>query len=298
MKNIKSPEFADSVETEVCGGTSFSYDPSAPTDIKSDKMTFFSVESALGFVHENENDPLTFVSAFAAPKGEGSFLFLETVHGHRGPALRAYACVKENVFPELLKLARDCRLAADNGRHSETHGLPENFGGRIDIRYESGERISVSDNQSPVVDYGTACLIERVFSAAMRGEPADVPGVPDISAIRFREDFRSGGHREADLKIGPDGGKLKSLAEYPPSVYRSEKQIPPETVAEILETVEKSGLLCWADLPYDGYGFGSNESLTFVFREGSGLSEITVKNDRLVPDGLRRGFHDITLKLN
>ena len=61
----------------LCGGTDETLDTRAPKMIASDKMTFFSVTSALG----GENDGLGYVSAFAAKREIGTFLFLEKSRG-------------------------------------------------------------------------------------------------------------------------------------------------------------------------------------------------------------------------
>lgn len=68
-------------------------------------------------------------------------------------------------------------LAKDNGFHSETHGLPENFAGSVSIEYASGEKISFSNNQQPILSPNTGLCIKELFSEAMKGEKVSLPDV-------------------------------------------------------------------------------------------------------------------------
>lgn len=148
----------------MCGGTDATQDTKAPKTISSEEMILFDATSALnnGQVSpDNRNrESLGYVSAFAASAGEGCFLFLETgeCFNRLSEKTASWALVKE------------CNLAKDNGFHSETHGLPENFGGSVSIEYASGEKISFSNNQQPILSPNTGLCIKELFSEAMKGE--------------------------------------------------------------------------------------------------------------------------------
>lgn len=57
-------------------------------------------------------------------------------------------------------------------KHISKHiyGLPENFGGSVSIEYASGEKISFSNNQQPILSPNTGLCIKELFSEAMKGE--------------------------------------------------------------------------------------------------------------------------------
>ena len=50
----------------------------------------------------------------------------------------------------------------------------------------------------------------------------------------------------------------------------------------------------FGDLPSNGFSYRIDKQLTFVFDDGR---EIIVKNDRLVPDQIGRGFFNIELEM-
>ena len=126
----------------MCGGTDAYIIADAPTEIKSEEMILFDVTSALPRGVSDNKEPLGYVSAFAVPSKDGTFLFLETGESfsYYDEKKSAWAFVKEDVFPSLVRLVKECDMAKDNGHHSKTHGLPENFGGSITIKYKSEEK--------------------------------------------------------------------------------------------------------------------------------------------------------------
>ena len=274
----------------VCGGTDTSYDESAPKEIKSDKMTFFSVTSAL----DSSGARFGFISAFAAPAGDGTFLFLET--GRRGDSTVAWALVRSDVFPPLAALVKEHGLAKQNGVHMTTHGLPENFGGSVDIRYESGEKISFSDNQSPIFSSKFASAVADVMKKAMAGERVPLPDVRTLVSIRFEETRSGGGFTDATLTIGADGaGTNEKKSRYSdPKVYESSKPVDKATVDEIKKNILDTGLLAWEKLPKSDYAYGANKKLTFTFVNGA---SITVPSDRRLPSRISDGFFAIELEM-
>lgn len=283
----------------TCGGTYATQDISAPKTIVSDKMTSFDVTSALGYVKDRDDlRDLGYFSAFAAPCGDGCFLYLETSTG-RGRAYNkesSVAYVKDDIFPTLVSIVNEYNLAAGNGYHSKTAGLPENFGGSADIRYESGERICFSNNQSPIIMVQTAIKIVEAFEEAMKGERIPLPDVSSLKTIKFEESRKNGGYTKASIMINGDGAakKVKSARYDDPQVYENEYEVPAETVEKLKKIIEDNLMSAWADLPYSGYDHNSNKKITFVFDNGE---EVTVLGDRLLPGQLHKGFFDIELEM-
>ena len=300
----KKPETEDGVivvrkpEPNACGGTTETRDTRAPKTIVSEEMILFDVTSALPVSAKRGEESLGYLSAFAAPCGEGTFLLLETGEGFRRRAEKtlSWALVRENVFPALVRLTKELDLAADNGRHLSTAGLPENFGGSVMIRYASGETVSFSDNQRPILSAGAGERIAALFAGAMEGERIPLPDPDALREIRFSEERKNGGYTRASLTLNADGtGVNRKTSRYDgPQVYESEKPVDAGTVAMIRKTVGETGLFAWPGLPVSDYKPYSEKTLTFVLEGGE---EIAVPGDRLLPDQIRDGFFRIELEL-
>lgn len=283
----------------ACGGTTETIDTRAPKEISSKDIVFFSVTSKLGYVQdgEGEDDPLMYVSAYAVPGENGSFLFYEYCRdrGYDRPEC-SWAFVGENVAGKLCKLTEECGLAGDNGHHSRTHGLPEDFGGRVLIEYAGGEKISFSNNQCPIISRETGEKIHRLFAKLLKLKPVKLPSPDRIVEIAFREDRRDGGYTESHLSISPDGtGVNRKKANYGDAkVYVSEKPVDKDTVAAIKNNIEKTGLLAWTVMPEDHYEWSSKKKITFTFDDGG---EITVDGSKRAPDRIRNGFFNVELEV-
>ncbi|MBQ2119060.1 MAG: hypothetical protein II192_08370 [Clostridia bacterium] len=300
----KKPETEDGVivirkpKPNTCGGTTETRDTRAPKEIGSEEMILFDATSAFSVSAKRGEESLGYLSAFAAPCGEGTFLLLETVLGfrRRGEKELRWALVRENVFPALVRLTKELDLAADNGHHSSTAGLPENFGGSVFIRYASGETIRFSHNQHPILSDEAGARIAGLFAEAMKGETVSLPDPEALCEIRFCENRRDGGYTRAVLTLNSDGtGVNRKTSRYDgPQVYESEKPVDAGTVAMIRKTVGETGLFAWPGLPVSDYKPYSEKTLTFVLEGGE---EIAVPGDRLLPDQIRDGFFRIELEL-
>ena len=285
----------------TCGGTTATLDTNAPKEITSENMILFDVTSALNPPRELYGAPdktVGYISAYAANSGAGTFLFLETCAGHfrRGERNGGWAYVKENVMPKLAELTRECGLAKKNGFHSKTHGLPENFGGDIDVRYSSGERISVSNNQSPVIPYETGIKIKEFFDLAMKTEKVVLPDVSSLISVVFEEKRKNCGFTNANLTFEPDGSGInKKTCRYDdPKIYESTKAVETEGIDLIKRSITENGVLAWAGLPDGGYSFTGDKQLTFIFKDAD---SITVKGGKILPDRIRGGFFNIELEM-
>lgn len=276
----------------VCGGTEATLNADAPKEIKSDEMTFFSVTSALSC--PDDKDELGFVSAFAAPAGNGTFIFLQK--GDMRERSSAWALIEENVFPFLTSLVKEYNIAKNNGFYSKTYGLPENFGGSVDIEYKSGERISISNNQSPVLSYSAGKGFAAFFEKAMTGKKVSLPSVSSLTSIRFDTEKDGGIFTRSVLTLCDDGTAVneKSQCFDGKTVYNSTKTVTSNEVSKIKGTIESCGLFAWSSLPDAKYSFEESKTLTFSFDGGK---EIKVKNYRRVPEQISDGFFKIELEM-
>ena len=287
-------------EPEMCGGTSSSFDDKAPKTILSEEMTFFSATSSFSsyanrpIADKMKRLPLAYLSAFAAKVDGGCFLLLDRCFGNRrfDKTERDWGIVKEDVFPALAELVKEHDLAKGNGSYSYTHGLPEDFGGSVDIRYASGEKIGFSNNQVPILHYGFALSVMEIFTKAFRGERVQMPDLAGLKQVIYEEKRKNGGFTKAILSLKEDGtGDVeRSIRFDDPKVYEEKDSIDKETVLKIKGSITNSGILAWAGLPYKGFMIGNEESLTFIFAGGN---EITVTDDRLIPGQLHGSFFEI-----
>ena len=168
-------------EPPICGGTTRSTDQKAPKEILSKDLVFFSVGSTdERFTARYEQGA---VSVYAAKTTKGIYaaiLGIETRYKFFAPDC--------NLMARLDALTRQQKLILDNGHHSFTHGLPADFGGAVNIRYASGEYISKSDNQSPVITNAANLAIKKLFEEAFKSYPeAPLPDPASIQAIEYHE---------------------------------------------------------------------------------------------------------------
>lgn len=291
-------------EPGMCGGTDATLDTKAPKSIDSDEMVLFNVTSAL---HPTDTDagkggakaePISFISAFAAKTAKGVFVFLETsrYRGGRNGSDKAWALVKDDFFPELVRIVREHDLAKDNGFHSQTHGLPENFGGSADIRYASGETISFSNNQRPVISFEAGTETARVFAKALKAKKVTLPDPSELKAVKYEENRSKGGFTKATLTLNADGTAVNAKqSRYDDGyVYETEKPVSKDTVDKLKEVIRNTGIFAWSDLPSNNYSFLGDKKLIFVFEDGK---EITVKNDRVLPYHISDGFFAFELEM-
>ena len=288
-ENIITLKYRDPM---VCGGTEATLNTDAPKEIKSDEMTFFSVTSALSC--PDGTDELGFISAFAAPAGNGTFIFLQK--GDMRERSSEWALIKDDVFPFLTSLVKEYNIAKDNGFYSKTYGLPENFGGSVDIEYKSGERIGISNNQSPVLSYSAGKGFAAFFEKALTRKKVSLPSVSSLTSIRFDEEKDGGIFTHSVLTLCGDGTAVneKSRCFDGKTVYNSKKTVSSDEVSKIKETIESCGLFAWSSLPDTKYSFEDPKTLTFAFDGGK---EIKVKNCRRVPEQISGGFFKIELEM-
>lgn len=286
----------------ACGGTTETLDRNAPKDIESHNIVYFLVESALGRQVNKDgsvNQPdFSFVSAFATPSDKGTFIFYENNErfGRHRNRNGSWVFIKDNMSGKLDALVRECDLIKNNGHNSATHGLPDNFGGSVLIEYDSGETISFSNNQSPIIDCSTGIKIDKLFREMMGSKQVKLPPVDSLRQILFEEDRGDDGYTRACLTINDDGTATnRKEAKYSdPNVFQSEKPVDAETVAAIKENINKTGIFAWPVLTDSSYSFTRDQVITFKF---DGADDITVTNSKRAPADLHNGFFNIVLEM-
>ena len=286
----------------VCGGTDATLDVNAPRVIPSTDIELFDVSTAMAIPINGIRDgapPLHSFCAFACPSELGVFTLLKTtLSGFAAdPVQMDFAVLKDDFLPELAALLAAHNVAANNGFHSRTHGLPENFGGHVSVRFKGGDSISISNNQSPVLTYPAGAAIVELFKKALAGERVPFPSPEDLSGIRFLEERGVDGFTAAEMKILPDGSGInKKQSRYSdPKVYESSKELSAETVSGILKNIADNGLFLWAALPKNKSSFERCEKeIAFTFKDGR---EIVVSGVREAPDPISRGFFNVELEL-
>ncbi len=252
------------------GGTDATQDLNAPKEILSNDMIVFKVSSA---VREISAGQIGYISAFALKTLAGSFVFYEKSASFRRSAERqtSFALIKEDVFPSLVKVVNEYGLAKNNGFHSKTHGLPENFGGDIFVFYSSGEKISASNNQSPVISRSAAIAAADLFSEALNAEKCAVPNVSALKEVRFENESATGTYKKAVLSVCSDGSALiKTTKKYSGGeVFEDERTVSPDGVEDFKRLVSSSGILLLSSLPDLPEGSVSDSGFAFIFEDGS-----------------------------
>ncbi|MBO4798076.1 MAG: hypothetical protein J5494_04815 [Candidatus Methanomethylophilaceae archaeon] len=298
-EDIDGIEIISRTEPMMCGGTDAYRDTKAPKEIVSKDMILFDVTSSFSTIalppQYDLRDRLWYISAYAIRDEEGTFVYHAKVTENRGPVKTSIAFIRKNVMPDLTDLVNETGLARNNGFHSETHGLPENFGGSVLVKYASGEKISISNNQGPVIGYDAALKIDSLFGSFMKEEKIPLRDVSGLREVRFAEE-RKDGYVRAALTLNPDGtGTNRKKSRYGTNEYESEKPVDAETVSKIKKTIESCCMLAWAGLPERDYKNFTYKSMTFVFDDGE---TVTVKDNRAIPYSIGNGFFNIELEMS
>lgn len=282
----------------VCGGTTRRTDANAPKEIHSDTMTLFRAKSALmpsmGETMPPEAARLRFLSAYAAATEDGAFVMLET-RGDEEKSRLSWAIVSAEIFPALVRAVNAAGLAAQNGRFSFTHGLPKNFGGEVEIDYASGEKLHYANNQSPVFSVAFASSLYRLFSDAIQASDTALPDASQITSVRFDE-TSTDGFSQAELLPDENGDYTltRRFKFEEPEVFESTCTVSAAFMESIRDVAQQNAVLLWHRLPISSSPALQEKALTFVLADGT---EITVGNNRAVPQPLSSAFFAIELKL-
>ncbi|MBQ7652821.1 MAG: hypothetical protein IJS93_00405 [Clostridia bacterium] len=282
------------VDQRACGGTKETLNTDAPKTIKSKEMIMFDVSSALGQII-NKKYNYQRISAFAAPAKKGTFIVFKLEEGDRydTQVRQNIEYIKADIFSALVELVEKYDIVKGNGSHSHTYGLPEDFGGYIEILYGGGEAISISNNQSPVLSIEQALAIAEAFEASLKKRRVSLPKFEDLVKIIYDEKRKDGGFTHRELAILPDGtGRCAEQAKYEGTpVYEKEYVIAKEKIDGIKRNIEGRKMFAWGDLPQSRINvFRKDETLKFVFSNGD---EIIVPEDRELPLETKEGFFNV-----
>lgn len=285
----------------MCGGTTQSCDENAPKEILSDDMVFFKVSAALGLgislnpdAPKSVNNWIDYISVYAALLDKGVLLSLNARNRYDRSEY-TWGLINENIFAGLVKAVREQNLAARNGTHSFTNGLPENFGGEVLIKYSDGEKISYSNNQSPVISKDFGIWLYEFFRDALNKERAPLPDAKLISEVRFYEKNSSGYVRAELSKKADDTYEIYKVYKFAePELFEHRASVSADVINNIREIASNNALLIWNSAPRSEYPSFIEKSLTFVLENGE---EITVFDNCAVPDGLSNGFFRIEREL-
>ena len=281
-------------KADMCGGVTRRIDSKAPKQIKSTDMVLFSADSALQpsvgeSLDDCANGRIDYISGYAAKLEGGCFLILDA-RNRFGREEFAKAFVTADIFPSLVKMTDEAQLAAHNGIHSFTHGLPMNFGGSVRIDYADGEQIAYSANQSPVFGVRFGIGLYELFSDYMGKERVKLPDVRQITAVSLYSES-SFDTVSLDLIPDTDGGYVinKRYKFEEPKVFRYSDKVPDTVIESVRSKVAESYMLIWDRFPKDGLQ-PIKKTLTLVFADGS---RFCVENDRALPLLFSSAFQEL-----
>lgn len=262
----------------VCGGTNKSWDSDAPKEIVSADLVYFSADTSLNTF--SVHGAYDYIFAYAVKTENGNLLYF---NGRQDPYCKqagiltgfAAAFVTYDIFPELDGIAKKHNFVCGNGSHSQTAGLPQNFGGAMYLKYASGEYISKSSNQSPVFGPDAADETGRLYGKVLAsGTDAELPSFGDAVRIQFREDRTDGGYSDRILTKDGTGWTLKTADYYEfngGSMFEHEYTVAPEQLDGLRKLTEDYKVFAWQYLDEDPNAFTSISvnRLSFAFADGS-----------------------------
>lgn len=276
----------------ICGGTDQSRDEKAPSEIHSTDLLLFKIRTGNGFPSHFYSEAQA--NVYAAKTDRGIFVY------SMDPEPR-YVLLDANCdfLSRLDALAKEQNLIQDNGWHSFTHGLPDDFGGAVDVRYASGEYISKSDNQSPVITIPADKAVRELFSLAFTEYPRiSLPDASEIKAVEHREENQFS-HTLLRLESTGIGAKISSEAKYSTSdtVHCHEKDLDASAFDRIREdavTYCVFGLVGLEKYHPNVTGLGTS-SLTYELTDGT---HVTIPQVYGIPQGAEKLVFETKLYLD
>lgn len=147
---------------DIDGGVRHYEDENAPKVIESTQIVTFSCEISTYSMSMNSSPVAGRYYTFYAGQEGGSF---EARAG--GEVFTEKEFTPDAAFFEALQeIVAEHDLAQYNGKHYSVSGLPPDYGAKLDIRYESGESIRSSDNQSCFIPVEVTQKLVELFENA------------------------------------------------------------------------------------------------------------------------------------
>ena len=254
----------------------------APKTINSTEVIVFDASTSmvtLALPPEQKRNFL-YISAFASVSDKGTLLLLCTEKPDNTRETK-HKFIGKNLSSELAALAVDCDFARCNGRSHYVNGLPQNFGGSVDIKYESGEKIIFADNQSPIFGPETAQKISDFFENAFTYEEAISPDINELREVQYYQENLDDHYVRYYFTINPDKtAKLKREYKFSdPEPHLSEEDVTADVTEGLLNIIKDNDILLWEGL-LEKEVIIQKTSLKFIFTDGK---EINVSGSASVP---------------
>lgn len=154
------PDIPEEPDPPVCGGSDDYIDPDAPKTIRSTVINEFSCYMGL-MSYDLRDYPVLCAPwyRFEAVRSGGKVKCSREVAGAETVTFTADTAFLDDVQA----IVAQYDWAQYNGAYHFTHGLPENFGATVDVKYESGESIYSSDNQDEFLPPACCEALVRLF---------------------------------------------------------------------------------------------------------------------------------------
>ena len=173
---------------EIDGGVRIDTSYDAPKEIQSTEITFFYCEfSNLTMMNEDtflKNRVYQLKAVLKDDKVQGSYQTYAS-----GEKWEESFEVEPEFMNAVQRIIKNYNLVQHNGHSYLVSGLPDQFGAKLEVEYESGERIYASDNQnnflSIVAMEAMDELFRKQFEAADKTmEDGEVPKVLDVTVSK------------------------------------------------------------------------------------------------------------------
>lgn len=279
----------------VCGGVTETIDSNAPHEISSSDISHFEVETSFSSAINQPGYEYIYVYA---EKTEGgilsgvSFLTSESYwSGNNTRTTDTEFITCTDIMHDLDLAVKKYDFASDNGYSHYVAGLPENFGGSVNIKYSSGERISFSDNQTPVISDEAAEEIIKIILNAISKQRECVPtkySAEDIVAVECKE---SRSEKDSYEIYRLEGTRLTSESRFgtDSDIYKHDNNVDPEIMEKVRNYAEVSKMLYWNVSKSD---WSYETVITFEMKDGSKIEVSSLMN---VPQYCSRIISDIQL---
>lgn len=141
-------------------------DPDAPKTIESNEMVSFECEISFYGITEDDSDYYGRNYNLSAIENEGVVSCKIDWRGRDGEGNGRSYTTDKSFLEALRTIVIMYDIAGFNGHSHSVSGLPDMYGIRLDIRYSSGERIYIYNNQDHVIPLEAAESIVTLFCAS------------------------------------------------------------------------------------------------------------------------------------
>lgn len=284
------------------GGASQRQDSRAPQTITSDDVTRFEIRSSFGALA----DPHTYddINLYVYKLKTGSVAMFQARSKRDSSKNVQETCwFAENILPSLHEWIVRFDLVRNNGYSYHVGGLPEGFGGSVNIRYANGEYISKSSNQSPVIGYSEAeRFLDLLLGAKETCTPVQAPPAAGVTGVRFVsechfESKKDDSRTVTTLTRDGRGCRLESDAVYGRQRFHKEADLAPDVFGKVEEIVDGSSLTLWDRLPEAKWGTLDIQRyfVTLTMKDGR---EISFDSSFRFASSLRSPLFELSLYLD